>query len=210
MEGQGPEHSSARLERFLSLCAEDNMRVCSPSTASQYFHLLRRQMRDAKRIPLVVMTPKSILRNPRSFSKPEKLANGAFELAIADPSIQDSEAVRRVLFCSGKIYYDLAEEQQKRQASHIAIARIEQLYPFPEWNVSKIVSMYSRAKEICWVQEEPQNMGAWNFVYRHIARKFTVGRDFRYIGRPERASTASGLFRRFSKEQQELMALAFE
>ncbi len=210
MEGQGPEHSSARLERFLNLCAEDNMRVCYPTTASQYFHLLRRQVRDAKRIPLVVMTPKSILRHPKSASSPRELADGQFHLVLPDASIQDPEAVRRVLLCTGKVYFDLLKEQESRNSSHIATVRIEQLYPFPEWNLSETMASFARVKEICWVQEEPQNMGAWNFISRRIAPTLHFGRDFRYIGRPERASPASGSFKMFRKEQQDLVNEAFE
>jgi multifunctional 2-oxoglutarate metabolism enzyme len=208
VEGQGPEHSSARLERFLTLCAEDNMRVCNPTTASQYFHLLRRQVRDAKRIPLVVMTPKSILRHPQSASKPEALANGQFSLVLPDPYIEDPDAVRRVLLSTGKVYYDLRQEQQIRKSNHIAIIRLEQLYPFPEWNLSETLAAFSRAKEICWVQEEPQNMGAWHFISRHITVPF--GRAFRYVGRPERASPASGSLKLHKREQQSLVAESFE
>jgi 2-oxoglutarate dehydrogenase E1 component len=203
-EGQGPEHSSARLERFLTLCAEDNMSVCNPTTASQYFHLLRRQVRDAKRIPLVVMTPKSILRNPKSASRPEEIADGEFHLVLPDPAISD----RRILLCSGKIYYDLLQEQEKRNSSHVAIIRLEQLYPFPDWNLSEVFSAFSRAKEICWVQEEPQNMGAWSFVYRHTS--VPRGRDFKYIGRPERASPAAGSLKLHRREQQAVITQAFE
>ncbi len=210
VEGQGPEHSSARLERFLTLCAEDNMRVCSPTTASQYFHLLRRQMRDAKRIPLVVMTPKSILRHPKAASPPELLADGRFHMVLADPNVPDPHLVRRVLLCTGKIYYDLLKEQEKRRSSHIAILRLEELYPFPEWNLSENLAAFPRIRELCWVQEEPQNMGAWNFMQRHIARTISFGRDFRYIGRPERASPAAGSLKQYHKEQQALVTEAFE
>jgi multifunctional 2-oxoglutarate metabolism enzyme len=210
MEGQGPEHSSARLERFLTLCAEDNMYVCVPTTASQYFHLLRRQMRDAKQIPLVVMTPKSILRHPRSASLPEELADGQFHLVLNDSSVQDPLSIRRVLLCAGKIYYDLLKEQEKRGSPHIAIVRMEQLYPFPEWNLSEALAAFPSVKEICWVQEEPQNMGAWNFVHRHIAHTFPFGRSFRYVGRAERASPATGSHKLYLKEQQALIVEAFE
>jgi multifunctional 2-oxoglutarate metabolism enzyme len=209
-EGQGPEHSSARLERFLTLCAEDNMRVCSPTTAAQYFHLLRRQMRDAKRIPLVVMTPKSTLRHPKAASKAQDLAEGQFELVFDDPSIQDRNTVQRALLCAGKIYYDLAAEQEKRGDTHIAIVRVEQLYPFPEWNLSKILGAFPRIQEIFWVQEEPQNMGAWNYINRHLAHTFPFGREFRYIGRPESSSPATGSFRVFCREQEALVRAAFD
>jgi 2-oxoglutarate dehydrogenase E1 component len=210
VEGQGPEHSSARLERFLTLCAEDNIRVCNPTTAAQYFHLLRRQMRDAKRIPLVVMTPKSILRHPKAASKPEELADGQFNLVLLDPDIQNPQEIRRVLLCSGKLYYELLKERETRQASAVAIIRIEQLYPFPEWNLSEALGAFPRMNEICWIQEEPQNMGAYNFVSKRIHATLPFGRDFRYIGRPEMASPASGSLRLFRKEQQALISNAFD
>jgi multifunctional 2-oxoglutarate metabolism enzyme len=209
-EGQGPEHSSARLERFLTLCAEDNLQICYPTTPAQYFHLLRRQMRDAKRIPLVAMTPKSILRHPKAVSRVQDLANGQFELVLRDPSIQDAQSVHRVLLCTGKVYYDLLAEQERRKDSHTAIVRMEQLYPCPEWNLSKTLGSYARASEIFWVQEEPQNMGAWNFVHRHITHLLPIGCDFRYIGRPERASPASGSYKIWHQEQETLIRAAFE
>jgi len=209
-EGQGPEHSSARLERFLTLCAEDNMRVCSPSTAAQYFHLLRRQMRDAKRIPLVVMTPKSILRHPRTMSKPQELAEGRFELVLDDAGVKDKEAIQRVLLCSGKIYYDLLVEQERRKSREIAVVRIEQLYPYPEWNIANVFQGYNRAKQICWVQEEPQNMGAWRYIRHRLGQHLPFGREFRYIGRPESASPSAGSLRTHRKEQAALVNAAFE
>jgi 2-oxoglutarate decarboxylase len=209
-EGQGPEHSSARLERFLTLCAEDNMHVCSPTTASQYFHLLRRQMRDAKRIPLIVITPKSILRHPRVASKPQDFVNGRFEMILDDPAIENKALVQRVLLCMGKVYYDLLAEQEKRQNSHIAIVRVEQLYPYPEWNLSNNLASYDSAREICWVQEEPQNMGAWNYIRDHLARTLPFGRALNYIGRPESASPASGSLKIHLSEQSALVNKAFD
>ncbi len=209
-EGQGPEHSSARVERFLSLCAEDNMKVCFPTTPSQYFHLLRGQMRDAKQIPLVVMAPKSILRHPRAVSSPRELAEGQFEMVLDDQSISEKVAIGRVLLCSGKVYYDLLAAREKLNNSHTAIIRLEQLYPFPEWNLSKIISGYSQVGEIFWVQEEPRNMGAWNFISRHIEQGISVGRSLRYIGRPESSSPAAGSHRTHLKEQSKIMHDAFE
>jgi len=209
-EGQGPEHSSARLERFLSLCAEDNMRVCSPSTAAQYFHLLRRQMRDAKRIPLIVMTPKSILRHPRTMSLPAELAEGEFALVLDDRQIRDKESVRRVLVCSGKVYYDLLAEKERLQRQDVAVIRIEQFYPYPEWSLMNAIGSYPRVKEIYWVQEEPQNMGAWNYLRLRLAQTVAVGRVVRCISRPESASPATGSLKAHRKEQAALVALAFE
>jgi len=209
-EGQGPEHSSARLERFLSLCAEENLQVCSPTTPAQYFHLLRRQMRDARRIPLVVMTPKSLLRHPKAVSPPVDLARGSFECVLGDPAAEDPTSVHRLLLCAGKVFYDLLQEKERRAISGTAIVRIEQLYPFPEWNLSKTLEAHARASEIFWVQEEPQNMGAWYFIERHLHRLLPVGCDFRYVGRPERASAASGSYRIFKQEQESLIRAAFD
>ncbi len=209
-EGQGPEHSSARLERFLTLCAEDNMRVCIPTTASQYFHLLREQMRDAKRMPLVVMTPKSLLRHPKSACKARELTGGQFELVLKDSLVQDTKSIQRVLLCTGKVYYDLVNEREKRKDTKTAIVRLEQLYPFPEWNLSEILKPCSHAKQIYWVQEEPQNMGAWNYISRRIANMVTFGREFSYIGRPERASPSPGSLKAFRREQEAFIHTAFE
>ena len=209
-EGQGPEHSSARLERFLSLCAENNMRVCCPTTPAQYFHLLRRQMRDAQQIPLVVMTPKSILRHPKAVSGAHELTKGTFEAVLDDPGVREPQSVQRLLLCTGKVYYDLLTERDKRGNHGSAIVRIEQLYPYPEWNISKILDTYKRVNEIFWVQEEPQNMGAWHFISSHITPMLPIARDFRYVGRPDRASPASGSFKTYRKEQDALLNAAFE
>ena len=209
MEGQGPEHSSARLERFLTLCAEDNMRVCIPSTAAQYFHLLRRQVRDAVRKPLFVLTPKGNLRHPDTMSKPQELADGDFRPVLDDPGIADRNAVRRVLLCSGKICIELLQEQRKRGSADVAIARIEQLCPYPEWNVSHIMESFPRAAEVCWVQEEPQNMGAWNYLRDRIPQSLTFGRGVRYIGRPASPSPAAGSRKAFLASQAELIGEAF-
>ncbi|PYU95582.1 MAG: multifunctional oxoglutarate decarboxylase/oxoglutarate dehydrogenase thiamine pyrophosphate-binding subunit/dihydrolipoyllysine-residue succinyltransferase subunit [Acidobacteria bacterium] len=209
-EGQGPEHSSARLERFLSLCAEDNIQVCYPSTPAQYFHVLRRQMRDARRKPLIVMTPKSLLRHPRATSHPQELADGSFSLVLDDPYVQDKDSVRRVLLCSGKIYYDLLLERERRNSAHIAIARVEQFHPFPEWNIANTLASYTRAKEIFWVQEEPQNMGAWPFLRHLIPQTLPVGRALRYVGRPESASPAAGSLKVHRQEQSAVVNAAFE
>ncbi len=209
-EGQGPEHSSARLERFLSLCAEDNIQVCYPSTPAQYFHVLRRQMRDARRKPLIVITPKSLLRHPRATSHPQELADGSFSLVLDDPYVQDKDSVRRVLLCSGKIYYELALEREQRNSAHIAIARVEQFHPFPEWNIANTLASYTRANEIFWVQEEPQNMGAWPFLRHLIPQTLPVGRALRYVGRPESASPAAGSLKVHRQEQSAVVNAALE
>jgi 2-oxoglutarate dehydrogenase E1 component len=210
MEGQGPEHSSARLERFLTLCAEDNIRVCFPSTPAQYFHILRLQMRDVDRIPLIVLTPKSNLRNPRATSTAADLAEGRFHAVLDDPGAKDKSAVTRILICSGKIYYDLLLERENRGASHIALLRLEQLYPYPEKELTDVIQSYMSAQEICWVQEEPQNMGAW----RHLNHRFHKGsgliRKTRYIGRPESASPAAGSRSAHRQEQNALIKAAFD
>src|SRR5262249_26174014 len=167
-EGGGPEHSSARLERYLQLCAEDNMQVAYCSTPAQYFHLLRRQMRGGPdrrglRKPLIVMTPKSLLRHPKVVSTLDELASGVSHTVLADPA-----TVKRILMCSGKIYYELAPERDKRSPQETAIVRLEQIYPFPEAEVREVLKGYPSAAHVIWVQEEPRNMGAWSFVRGHL------------------------------------------
>jgi multifunctional 2-oxoglutarate metabolism enzyme len=214
-EGQGPEHSSARLERFLQLCAENNMRVVNCTTPAQYFHVLRRQMRGGVdrrglRKPLIVMTPKSLLRHPKVLSTPDELASGAFQLLLDDTSIADPRNVRKILACSGKIYYDLAAARDERKAADTAIVRIEQLYPFPEAEFAEVLARYPQAGEVVWVQEEPRNMGAWAFVRGWIQPMLQAQhRQIGYAGRPESASTAPGSSRRHAQEQAELIEQAF-
>jgi 2-oxoglutarate dehydrogenase E1 component len=209
MEGQGPEHSSARLERFLSLCAEENLRVCSPTTAAQYFHVLRRQMRDASRIPLVLMTPKSLLRHPATFSPEAEFTEGRFEKVLDDPGAEKS-AVRRVILCGGKLYYELTAERQRGARPGAAIVRLEQFYPFPDSELSRALGTFPNAKEVWWAQEEPENMGAWRFLRRRLARMLPSRDALRYIGRPESASPATGSLRAHRREQAALIAAAFE
>jgi 2-oxoglutarate decarboxylase len=209
-EGQGPEHSSCRIERFLALCAEDNMRVCSPSTAAQYFHLLRLQMRDAQRIPMVIITPKSLLRHPRAASDPLDLAEGSFQPVLGDPEIGNQGSVRRVICCSGKVYYDLLSERERRRRTDLAIVRMEQFYPYPESQVTKALAPFTQAREICWVQEEPQNMGAWSFIRNRLPQSLRPGLPLRVIARPESSSPATGSLKTHRKEQAILMEGAFE
>ena len=165
-EGQGPEHSSARLERFLQLCAEHNMQVVVPSTPAQMFHLLRRQMLRHLRKPLVVLTPKSLLRHRLSVSTMADLARGRFQQLIDEVEPLADDAVTRVVFCSGKVYFDLAEHRRNESITNVAIVRIEELYPFPIEEYARVIARYRNAKEIVWCQEEPQNQGAW-YQIRH-------------------------------------------
>ena len=189
-EGNGPEHSSARLERFLQLAAQENIRVTNPTTAAQYFHLVRRQALDPAARPLVVMTPKGLLRLKQASSTLADLAEGSFQ-PVLDDSRTDKEQVRRLVLCSGKIYYDLAGHELRDSAGHVAIARIEQLYPFPVEQKAALVASYPRLVEVVWAQEEPQNMGAWRTI-RHRLEESAAGIPVRFVGRPWRASTAEG------------------
>ncbi|MCC6862666.1 MAG: multifunctional oxoglutarate decarboxylase/oxoglutarate dehydrogenase thiamine pyrophosphate-binding subunit/dihydrolipoyllysine-residue succinyltransferase subunit [Bryobacterales bacterium] len=209
-EGQGPEHSSARIERFLTLCAEDNMQVCNASTPAQYFHLLRRQMfggpdRRGMRKPLVVFTPKSLLRHHRAVSRLEELTAGAFREVLDDPAAAPDQATR-LAFCSGKVYYDLLEAREKRQANGVALIRMEQLYPFAAEQVKDLLLRYPAGAEVIWVQEEPRNMGPWRFMAERIQPLLeATGRRLRYVGRLESASPAAGSLKRHQQEQAELI-----
>jgi 2-oxoglutarate dehydrogenase E1 component len=187
-EGNGPEHSSARLERFLQLAAQENIRVANCSTAAQYFHLLRHQALDAVGRPLVVMTPKGLLRLKQAASKLADLADGSFQPVIDDLGAA-RESVTRLVLCSGKVYYDIAGHEERPRARHVAVARLEQLYPFPTEAYGRLVASYPKLREIVWAQEEPQNMGAWRTI-RH--RLEAPGVPLRFVGRPWRASTAEG------------------
>jgi len=193
-EGNGPEHSSARLERFLQQAAEDNIRIANTTTAGQYFHLLRRQALDATARPLVVMTPKGLLRLRQATSTLDDLATGAFRPVLGDSSVQP-EAVRRLVLCTGKIYYDIAGHDAREAAQSVAVARIEFLYPFPLEQVAALVTSYPDLREVVWAQEEPQNMGAWRSI-RHRLEE-AAGRSARvervaYVGRQWRASPSEG------------------
>ena len=204
-EGQGPDHSSARSERFLQLCAEDNIQVCNPSTPAQYFHLLRRQARCQSRKPLVILTPKSLLRHPLAVSRLDEIASGHFQEALDDPSAGNS--VRRLLLCSGKIYYDLHERRRDLKTSDVAIIRLEQLYPFPAERLREILSISAQAREWFWVQEEPKNMGAWSFVQPHLQP--LIGGELGYVGRPAAASPATGYLKLHKEQQAALVQQAF-
>jgi 2-oxoglutarate dehydrogenase E1 component len=201
-EGQGPEHSSARLERFLQLAAEGNIRVANPTTPGQYFHLLRRQARRTRQRPLVIMTPKSLLRLPQANSSLEDLATGTWRPVLDDPATQgDTGSIERVVLCTGKIYYDLLAEAEKMSEGRPAIVRLEQLYSFP-WNEMRaVLGRYGKLEELVWVQEEPRNMGAWTYVEPKLRELAPDAVDVVYVGRPERASPAEGYPAAHSGEQ---------
>ncbi|HEX6588210.1 MAG TPA: 2-oxoglutarate dehydrogenase E1 component, partial [Longimicrobiales bacterium] len=203
-EGQGPEHSSARIERFLQLCAEDNFRVADCTTPAQYFHLLRRQAKLDDRRPLIVFTPKSLLRHPRAVSPVEELTSGTFRPVIGDEKASKKTTTRLVL-CTGKVYYDLTAAEA--QNGHVAIARVEQLYPFPGDEIAALIAEYPSLEEVVWTQEEPRNMGAWTFVERRL-RDIVGDLPLRYVGRPERASPAEGFADVHDVEQKRIVAEA--
>lgn len=207
-EGQGPEHSSARLERYLQLCAQDNMQVCVPSTPAQIFHLLRRQMVRPYRKPLIVMTPKSLLRNPLAASKLTDLSEGEFQLVIPEMDDIDAKKVDRVVLCSGKVYYELLEQRRADKLDNVALLRIEQLYPFPAERCRELLAPYSNAKDIIWCQEEPQNQGAWITMQPYLTELLSKGQKLRYAGRKASASPAAGYHSVHEKEQKELVAQA--
>jgi 2-oxoglutarate dehydrogenase E1 component len=203
-EGQGPEHSNARLERFLTLCAEDNIQVCYPTTPAQIFHLLRRQVLRPVRKPLVIMSPKSLLRLPQATSKLDELATGSFQEVIFDKPEIDPAGVTRLLLCTGKVYYDLVKARDERQDKSIAIIRLEQLYPFPQEAIAGLMAKMPKLAELYWVQEEPKNMGAWHFMFPRLHDMVAAqGRvKVGYIGRPEAASPATGFYQTHNIEQQ--------
>ncbi len=203
-EGQGSEHSSARIERFLQLCAEGNMRVVNCTTAAQYFHALRRQARQRPRKPLVVITPKSLLRLPEAASPVENFTSGGFLPVIGDDSIA-AASVTRVLLCSGKVYYDLVTGRNKLGDSRIAIVRVEQIYPFPKDLLVSEFSRFSKAADVRWVQEEPENMGGWSFMEPRLLKMLGATQTLRYIGRPASASPATGSHTIHQMEQQRLV-----
>jgi 2-oxoglutarate dehydrogenase E1 component len=207
-EGQGPEHSSARLERYLQLCAENNLQVCYPTTPAQYFHLLRRQVRPGMERPLVIMTPKSLLRLPAAASSIDDLSNGGFQPLIDDVEISDRDAVKRVVMCSGKVYYDLVEARRKTDDRRVAIVRMEQFYPFPLKSIREMLASYANANELVWAQEEPQNMGGWTFVQERLENLLRNCERPRFVGRSASASPATGSYSIHQKEQAELVSEA--
>ena len=207
-EGQGPEHSSARLERFLQLCAEHNMQVCVPSTPAQMFHMLRRQAVRPVRKPLIVMTPKSLLRHRASVSSLNDLSSGSFKPLVGESKRMTKKDVKRVVFCSGKVYYDLLQARQEKEIEGVAIVRIEELYPFPVADFARTVKSYGNAKEIVWCQEEPQNQGAWYQIRHRLQAPLESGHKLYYSGRHGAAAPASGVHALHVQQQQALVFAA--
>ncbi len=208
-EGQGPEHSSARIERFLILAAEDNMQLCNATTASQYFHLLRRQVHQERRTPLVVFTPKQGLRMKQTRSPLGELTTGSFEEVLDDPYVIDRAAVTRLVFCSGKVAWDAMAARDQRRAP-VAVIRGEQLYPLPTEQMLQLVrDGYPNARELVWLQEEPENMGAWNFIEHHVWRVKELGYELRVVARVPSGSPATGSKTVHDQELEDLLDRTF-
>ena len=207
-EGQGPEHSSARLERFLQLCAEDNMQVCYPTTPAQYFHVLRRQIHRDYRKPLIIMTPKSLLTHEKAVSRTEDFTKSRF-YEILNDSTANPKTVDRVILCSGKVYYDLLQYREENELTdQAAILRIEQLYPLHTEKLQRLAKPFAGAKKFVWCQEEPENMGAWSFILPHLLKLFPDG--VHYAGRSASASPATGTMQVHQAQQSTLVQRAFE
>jgi 2-oxoglutarate dehydrogenase E1 component len=209
-EGQGPEHSSARIERFLQLSADHNMQVVQPTTAAQIFHLLRRQMVRQFRKPLVIFTPKSLLRNKDAGSPLTDLAKGGFQTVIGELDDKiDANKVKRVIVCSGKVYYDLVNSRKTRGTTDTAIVRIEQLYPFPHKAFQAELKKFPNATEVVWAQDEPQNQGPWFQIQHNVFESMETGQRLAYAGRPASASPAVGYTDKHVAQQKELLDTAF-
>jgi 2-oxoglutarate dehydrogenase E1 component len=209
-EGQGPEHSSARLERFLQLCAEYNIQVCVPSTPAQMFHMLRRQMVRALRKPLIIMTPKSLLRHPLSVSRLEELAAGSFRNVIDEVDDLKPSAVTRIVLCSGKVYFDLLKSRREAKGDSAAIVRLEQLYPFPSEEYEAIIRKYSNAREVVWCQEEPQNQGSWYQIRHRLQLPLSAKHELLYAGRAGAAAPATGIAALHEQQQKNLVTAALQ
>jgi 2-oxoglutarate dehydrogenase E1 component len=209
-EGMGPEHSSARLERYLQLCAQGNMQVCVPSTPAQIFHLLRRQLIRPLRLPLIVMSPKSLLRHKLAVSTLDDLANGRFQLVIPEVDKLKADSVRKVVLCSGKVYYDLLAKRQEDKITDVALIRVEQLYPFPYEDLREAMVKYKQAKQVVWCQEEPRNQGAWFMIRDRIASCLNTGQELTYAGRHASAAPAAGYPALHKMQQAELVEVALK
>jgi 2-oxoglutarate dehydrogenase E1 component len=212
-EGSGPEHSSARIERFLQAAAEGNIRVANCTTAAQYFHLLRRQALVSKPRPLIVMTPKSLLRMPAAASALAELSEGGFQRVIDDPRLAGGEGrvrVTKLVLCSGKVFYDIDGHEERDAARHIAVARVEQLYPFPEGELTSLMETYPRLERVVWVQEEPRNMGARAFMRRRMAGILPERLSYDYVGRQLRAAPGEGYSAAHKREQARIVRVALD
>jgi 2-oxoglutarate dehydrogenase E1 component len=209
-EGQGPEHSSARLERFMQLAADTNMQIVQPTSASQIFHVLRRQMVRNLRKPLIIFTPKSLLRNKDATSPLADFTKGDFRTVLGEQKADlVAEKVKRVIVCSGKVYYDLVKKRDEKKANDVAIVRVEQLYPFPHRAFGNELKKYPNATDIVWCQDEPQNQGAWFFVQHYIHENMLEGQKLGYAGRPASASPAVGYAHLHQDQQKALLDQAF-
>jgi 2-oxoglutarate dehydrogenase E1 component len=209
-EGQGPEHSSARIERYMQLCAEMNMEVCQPTTPSQIFHLLRRQAVRNQRKPLIIFSPKSLLRHKDAIASLDDLAKGGFQEVIGEVDKLDNKKVTRVVFCSGKIYYDLVAARREKKANHIAVARLEQLYPFPDEAIKAELAKYPKLTEVVWAQDEPRNQGAWYWLAsrQHLVRSVGPKHHLLLVSRPASASPAVGYAAKHNLQQKTLIESA--
>ncbi|MDG1192555.1 MAG: hypothetical protein P8N03_01695, partial [Arenicellales bacterium] len=210
LEGQGPEHSSARLERFLQLCGDDNMQVCVPTTPAQFFHLLRRQMIRPLRRPLIVMTPKSLLRHRQSVSDVSELSSNGFLNVIDDPQVENRKAVTRVVLCSGKVYFSLIDARAKSDDFKTAIIRIEQLYPFPQDQLESILKEYPKCKTVVWCQEEARNQGSWHRIQNQLSRATSSDQQLVYVSREPSASPAVGSHQKHVEQQEQLVKEALD
>jgi 2-oxoglutarate dehydrogenase E1 component len=211
-EGQGPEHSSARIERYLQLCAEHNIQVCVPTTPSQVFHMLRRQVKRPLRKPLIAITPKSLLRHKEAISTLDDLSSGTFQTVIGDTESVDPRKVIRAIMCSGKVYFDLLEYQRKNEIADTIIVRMEQLYPFPGDDLEAVLSVYPKITDVVWCQEEPQNQGAWYSTQhrmRRVIKELSEKIYLRYAGRKSSAAPAAGYISVHIEEQNALVNQAF-
>jgi multifunctional 2-oxoglutarate metabolism enzyme len=208
-EGQGPEHSSARLERFLILCAQNNMQVCNVTTPAQYFHLLRRQVKHNTRKPLVIMTPKSLLRAPEARSTREDFLTGTFMEVIDDTTVEKKKFIDRIILTSGKVYYELVKYKKENKLDDAAIIRIEQFYPYDAAKIKELIESYPNTDKIVWVQEEPKNMGAWSFISHRLWDDVNINKKLYYSGRPEQASPAVGSSKKSNQQQRDLVQQAF-
>jgi 2-oxoglutarate dehydrogenase E1 component len=207
-EGQGPEHSSARLERYLQLCAGNNIQVCVPSTPAQFYHMIRRQMKRSLRLPLIVMTPKSLLRHKLSVSALSELSDGSFQYVIDEVDPIDVAKVKRIVFCSGKVYFDLYEARAKQKRDDVALVRLEQLYPFPREAYQAVIARYPNARDVVWCQEEPENQGAWYQIKHRLRAYLADDHQLFYTTRKGTSTTAVGYLKVHVKEQEELVNAA--